>query len=153
MVKMEDVMSGPSFTSTFSVDQDPTAVFAAINDVRRWWSGDIDGDTDKLGDEFSYRYEDVHYSKQKITEMVPDQRVVWLVLDSNLSFVEDKTEWNGTEISFDISRKDDHTEVCFTHNGLIPEYECYEACSGAWSFYMKESLRSFITTGRGEPNQ
>jgi hypothetical protein len=150
---MEDVMSGPSFTSTFSVDQDPTAVFAAINDVRGWWSGDIDGETDKLGDEFSYRYEDVHYSKQKITEMVPDQRVVWLVLDSNLSFVEDKTEWNGTEISFDISRKDDHTEVCFTHNGLIPEYECYEACSGAWSFYMKESLRSFITTGRGEPNQ
>jgi hypothetical protein len=150
---MEDVMSGPSFTSTFSVDQDPTAVFVAINDVRGWWSGDIDGETDKLGDEFSYRYEDVHYSKQKITEMVPDQRVVWLVLDSNLSFVEDKTEWNGTEISFDISRKDDHTEVCFTHNGLIPEYECYEACSGAWSFYMKESLRSFITTGHGEPNQ
>ena len=146
-------MSGPSFTSTFSVDQDPTAVFAAINDVRGWWSGDIDGETDKLGDEFSYRYEDVHYSKQRITEMVPDQRVVWLVLDSNLSFVEDKTEWNGTVISFDISRQDGHTEVCFTHHGLIPEYECYEACSGAWSFYMKESLRSFITTGRGEPNQ
>jgi hypothetical protein len=153
MANMEAVMSGPSFTSTFSVDQDPTAVFAAINDVRGWWSGDIDGETDKLGDEFSYRYEDVHYSKQRITEMVPDQRVVWLVLDSNLSFVEDKTEWNGTEISFDISRKDGHTEVCFTHHGLIPECECYEACSGAWSFYMKESLRSFITTGRGEPNQ
>jgi hypothetical protein len=150
---MEDGMSGESFTSTFVVDQDPAAVFAAINDVRGWWSGQIEGETDKLGEEFSYRYEDVHYSKQRITELTPDRRVVWLVLDSSLSFVEDKTEWNGTEISFDVSRKGDQTEVCFTHHGLVPEYECFEACSGAWSYYMKESLRAFIVTGQGAPNQ
>jgi hypothetical protein len=146
-------MSDQSFTSTFEVDQDPHTVFTAINNVRGWWSGDIEGGTDALGDEFTYRYEDVHYSKQRITELTPDKRIVWLVLDSYLSFVEDKTEWNGTEISFDITRKGDETEVCFTHHGLVPQYECFEACSGAWSFYMKESLRQYIATGHGEPNQ
>jgi hypothetical protein len=145
-------MSDQSFTSTFTVDQEPSVAFAAINNVRGWWSGDIDGETDKLGDEFAYRYEVIHYSRQRITELVPNEKVVWLVLDSNLSFVENKTEWNGTEISFEVSRHGDQTDVCFTHHGLIPDYECYEVCSGAWSFYMKESLRRFIETGQGEPN-
>jgi len=153
MATLEMPVSGQSFTSTFLVDQDPDVVFAAINDVRGWWTGEIEGDTDRLGAEFTYRYEDVHYSKQKITELVPDERVVWLVEDSYLNFVEDKTEWNGTHISFDISRKGEQTEVCFTHHGLIPEYECFDACSGAWSFYMKESLRSFISNGKGAANQ
>ena len=146
-------MSDQSFASSFLVDQDPEEVFGAINNVRGWWSGDIDGDTDKLGDEFTYRYEDVHYSKQRITKFVPNEKVVWLVLDSSLSFVKDKTEWNGTEISFDVSNKGDQTEVRFTHHGLVPEFECFDACSGAWSFYMKESLRNYISTGQGEPNQ
>ena len=144
-------MSDQSFTATFVVDQDPHTVFDAINNVRGWWTGDIEGGTDALGDEFTYRYEDVHYSKQRVTELTPDERVVWLVLDSYLNFVEDKTEWNGTEISFDIAKKGDETEVRFTHHGLVPQYECFEACSGAWSHYMKESLRQFIATGHGEP--
>src|SRR5580704_6730255 len=81
-----------NLTTTLTVDQTPAAAFAAINDVRGWWSGQIDGATDKLGDEFTYRYKDIHYSKQKITELTPGKRVVWLVLDSHLDFVRDKTE-------------------------------------------------------------
>jgi hypothetical protein len=48
-----------NFTSTFTVDQSPADVFAAIKNVRGWWTGGIDGRADKLGDEFSYRFEDV----------------------------------------------------------------------------------------------
>jgi hypothetical protein len=60
-----------SFTTTISVDQTPEEAFAAINNVRGWWTGDIEGGTDKVGDEFTYRYEDIHYSRQKITALVP----------------------------------------------------------------------------------
>ncbi len=140
-------MSGPSFSTSFEVDRSPAEVFAAINDVRGWWSGEIDGKTDELGAEFTYRYEDVHYSKQRITELLPVRKVVWLALDSYLRFVENKTEWSGTQISFEIEPKDGHTDVRFTHTGLTPECECFDACSGAWSFYMNESLRNFISTG------
>jgi hypothetical protein len=97
-------MNHQNFTTTSTVDQTREEVFAAINNVRGWWSGELEGSTDKLGDEFTYRYEDVHYSKQKITELIPGKRVGWLVLDSQLNFVNDKTEWNGTKITFEIAK-------------------------------------------------
>jgi hypothetical protein len=145
-------MSDQDFVTTFTVDHSSDEVFDAITNVRGWWSGQIDGSTDKLGDEFTYRYEDVHYSKQRITELVPGKKVVWRVLDANLNFVADKSEWTGTEITFEIAQKGDRAEVRFTHVGLVPDYECYSACSSAWSFYINDSLRSLITTGAGQPN-
>jgi hypothetical protein len=77
---------------------------------------------------------------------------VWLVLDSSLNFVKDKTEWNGTKITFEISKKGKKTEVRFTHLGLAPEIECFDACSNAWGSYVNGSLQSLITKGKGSPN-
>ena len=145
-------MNNQNFTTTFSVDQTPKEAFDAINNVRGWWSGEIEGATDKLGDEFTYRYKDVHYTKQKLIEIVPDQRVVWLILDAYLNFTKDKTEWKGTKVVFEISKKGKQTEVRFTHQGLVPEFECFDACSNAWGFYISDSLRSLIATGKGTPN-
>jgi Activator of Hsp90 ATPase homolog 1-like protein len=145
-------MTDQNYTATITVDQSPEEAFAAITNVRGWWSGEIEGSTDKLGAEFTYRYKDVHYSKQKITELVPGKKVVWRVLDSYLSFVEDKTEWNGTTITFDVAKKDDKTEVHFTHLGLVREQECFNACSDAWGFYIRGSLRKLIASGKGQPN-
>jgi len=147
------IMSNQNFTTTFSVYQTPDEAFAAMINVRGWWSDEIEGRTDKLGEEFTYRYEDIHYSKKEITELIPAKKVVWLVLNSSLNFVKNKTEWNGSKISFDIAKKGDKTEVRFTHVGLIPEFECYNDCSNAWGFYINTSLRSLITTGTGQPNE
>ena len=141
------------FQVTFTVDQTPQEAFQAITDVRGWWSGDIDGPTDQLGGEFTYRYQKLHYSKQKVTALVPGKRVEWLVVDSYLSFVEDKREWNGTRVIFDITDKGGKTEVRFTHAGLVPAGECFGACSNAWSSYIRGSLRSLIATGKGQPNR
>ena len=95
------------FTTAFTVDQTPQEVFAAIDNVRGWWTGKpgAEGGTDKLGDEFTYRYDDVHYSKQKVAELVPGKKVVWHIVDARLSFTKDKTEWKGTEVIFDIAKK------------------------------------------------
>ena len=95
----------------------------------------------------------MHYSKQKLVEVVPGRKVVWLILDAWLSFTEDKSEWNGTKVTFDVSKNGDKTEVRFTHEGLVPQYECFDKCSNAWGFYINGSLRSLITTGKGNPNQ
>jgi hypothetical protein len=141
------------FTAAFTLDQTPEEAFAAINNVRGWWSGNIEGSTDALGDEWTYRYEDIHYSKQKITEFVPGEKVVWLVLDGYLKFVEDKTEWTGTTITFEIAKKGDKTEVRFTHVGLVPNVECYGECANAWTYYINDSLRNLIATGKGDPNE
>jgi Activator of Hsp90 ATPase homolog 1-like protein len=145
-------MTTNDYTTSYAADQSPEEVFNAINNVRGWWSGDIDGRTDKLGAEFSYRYQDLHRSTQKITELVPGKKVVWRVLEAQIGFVKDKAEWNGTDIVFEITHKDGKTEVRFTHVGLRPTIECYGKCAGAWGFYINESLKSLITTGKGDPN-
>jgi Activator of Hsp90 ATPase homolog 1-like protein len=140
-----------NYTTTITVDQTPEEAFAAINNVRGWWMGDpgVEGSTDKLGDEFTYRYEDIHYSKQKITELVPGKKVVWLVLDARLNFTKDRAEWKGTEITFEISKKGKQTEIRFTHVGLVPQFECFDSCSDAWGSYINGSLRKLITAGKG----
>src|SRR5712692_2385755 len=103
-------MNGQNFTTTFSVDQSLEEAFAAITNVRAWWDGEIEGGTDKLGDEFTYRHGDVHYSKQRITEFVPNKKVVWRVLDAHLHFTADPSEWTGTEITFEVSHQGGHTQ-------------------------------------------
>ncbi len=145
-------MNDQNFTTTITVDQTPEEAFAAINNVRGWWSEEIEGCTSKLGDEFTYRYKDVHVCKMRLTEVIPGKKVVWLVLDNYFNFTEDKTEWKGTTIAFEISKKGDKTEIHFTHLGLVPEYECFEICSNAWGSYVNGSLRSLIATGKGKPN-
>jgi hypothetical protein len=87
------------------VDKSPAEVFAAINNVRGWWSGEIDGPTDKLGAEFTYRYQDLHHSTQKIAELVPGKKIVWHVKDAAINFVKDKAEWNGTDVVFKIAKR------------------------------------------------
>src|SRR5262245_2660835 len=146
-----DSVNDQSYTTTISVDQTPEEAFAAINNVRGWWGGDIDGDTDKLGAVFTYRYKDIHRSTQKITELGPGRKVAWQVSDSQLNFLTDKNEWNNTTIRFDISRKGNKTEVRFTHQGLVSTQECFDVCSNAWGSYINGSLRSLITTGKGQP--
>ncbi|MFN8459620.1 MAG: SRPBCC domain-containing protein [Anaerolineae bacterium] len=146
-------MSDQNYTTSFTVDQSPEEVFAAINNVRGWWSEEIDGRTDKLGAEFDFHSEDLHYSTHKITEFVPGQKVVWHTTDSRINFVKDKTEWTGTDIVFEITKKDNQTELRFTHVGLAPAIECYGDCSDAWDFYVNDSLRSLITSGKGQPAQ
>jgi regulatory protein YycH of two-component signal transduction system YycFG len=139
-----------SFTTTIIVDQSPEEAYSAINNVREWWTGKIEGDTDKVGGEFTYNYKDLHYSKQEIMELTPGKKVVWHVVDASLNFTQDKGEWIGTDIVFDISKKGDKTEIRFTHVGLIPKMECFKACEGGWSFYINGSLKSLIETGKGK---
>jgi hypothetical protein len=145
-------MTSQSFSTAFLVDQSPEEAFSAITNVRGWWSRQIEGVTDELDAEFTYRYQDVHCSKQRITEFVPNKKVVWRVLDASLNFTENPNEWTGTEVTFEVSEQGEQTEVSFRHLGLVPAFECYDKCSSAWSFYINNSLRRLITTGQGAPN-
>jgi hypothetical protein len=145
-------MTTPDFTTTILVDQTPKEVFDAINNIRGWWSEEIEGSTNKPSSEFLYHYKDVHICKIKIEELKPNKKVVWFVLGNYFSFTKDETEWKGTKISFEISEKYNQTELVFTHYGLVPQYECYEVCREGWTNYINNSLYKLITTGKGQPN-
>ena len=65
----------------------------------------------------------------------------------------DEAEWVNTTIHFEITEMGGKTKMKFTHNGLVPQYRCFEICESAWSHYIRESLLGLITTGKGQPNR
>jgi hypothetical protein len=144
-------MDAPSYTTSFIVDSTPAEVMEAVINPRGWWSTDIEGVTDRAGETFVFEVPGVHYSKILVAQLVPGELVVWRVVDAVIHFVEDRDEWTGTEIRFELKATDGGTELRFTHEGLVPGVECYDACSNAWSLYVGGSLRNLITTGAGNP--
>jgi hypothetical protein len=148
----KNIMNTTGLTITISADKTPKEAFDAITNVRGWWSEEVEGDARNVNDEFTYHYEDVHYCQIKLTEVIPSEKIVWLVKYNYFKFTKDKSEWTGTTISFDIFRNAKGTTIRFTHHGLVSAYECYDICSGAWSHYIEQSLVNLINTGSGAPN-
>jgi|ERR1700752_2371453 len=145
-------MTTTDFTAAIMVTQTPKEAFNAIKNFRFWWSEEIEGNTDQLNEVFFYHYKDIHLCKIKLIEMVPDKKLVYQVIDNQFNFIKDKSEWVNTKLVFEISNEGSETKVQFTHEGLVPEYECYNVCFDAWTGYIKKSLYNLITTGKGEPN-
>jgi hypothetical protein len=52
----ERAVNKQDFTTSFSVDQTRREAFDTINNVRGWWSEELEGGTGELGDEFTFHY-------------------------------------------------------------------------------------------------
>ncbi len=144
-------MKKQDFQISIAVDAAPRRVFKNINRVSKWWTEDLEGSSQELNDEFTARFGDVHFSRQKLVEVIPDKKLVWLVTDSRLNFIEDKQEWTDTKIIFELSVNKNKTQIDFTHVGLIPNVECYHACAKGWEHYISGSLFKLLTEGKGTP--
>ena len=142
-------MTTGNFQYSFSTPISASEAFAHLLNPRNWWVGlfneTIQGKSEAINDEFSFSAGDgVHYSNQRLLECVPDEKLVWLVTESNLSFLQNTNEWAGTKICFDLEKMDAQTKITFTHLGLTPQIGCYGGCSSAWTRYLQkleEALR------------
>src|ERR1700761_7815929 len=109
-------MSSHSYTTTIEIAKAPQDVFRHLKDVSKWWGGkDFEGHSAALNDEFTITHGDVHYSKQKLIELIPDKKIVWLVTESKLSWIADKNEWTNTRMIFELTSKENNTLLHFTH--------------------------------------
>ena len=145
-------MHAKDLTITLDVDQSAHEVFDAVGSISKWWTENTKGGSRSLNDEFTVQFEDIHFSKQKLIEVIPDKKIVWLVTDSRLTFLQNQQEWNNTTIVFDISTQGNKTRLQFTHIGLVPGVECYKDCSNGWNYYIS-SLSNLITSGKGQPEK
>jgi hypothetical protein len=135
-------MSTQNFSYSFSTSKSPEEVYKILLNPNSWWIGlhneIITGKSENVNDEFSFSAGNGdHNSVQKLNEMILNEKIVWEVIESNLTFLKETDEWTGTKICFGISKEDDKTKITFTHDGLIPEFECYDGCTGAWSQYLE----------------
>jgi len=139
-------MADKNFQLSFTTTKNAHQVYNQLLDVKNWWSGlyneTISGESSKLNDEFTFSAGGgAHFSKQKLIELIPDKKIKWEVKESNLSFLTQTNEWTNTKICFDIEQLKTKTKVTFTHEGLVPQIECYGGCSGAWTKYL-ENLKN-----------
>ena len=145
-------MKEQDYHTSITVDATAQEAFESINNVSQWWTENWEGHSQKLNDIFTVRFGET-FVTAKIVELIPGGKIVWHVIDCNKPWLKDKKEWKDTKISFEISEKDNKTQISFTHLGLVPGIECYGVCSNAWSQYIQQSLLSLITTGKGQSNK
>jgi hypothetical protein len=142
-------MKKQDFTASFSVNATAEEAFHAINNVRAWWTENLEGNTNKLNDVFTVHFGSF-WKTIKIIEVKPGKKVIWHVTDCYLPLFNNKTEWKDTKVIWEISRAEDSTQITFTHVGLVPGLDCFDKCCIGWTQYL-QSLQKLIVTGKGLP--
>ncbi|MFT3934986.1 MAG: SRPBCC domain-containing protein [Chitinophagaceae bacterium] len=144
-------MKNENYHSSIAANVTAGDAFNAVCTPTAWWGKSITGNTEKLKGVFKYHPNDT-WVDFEITEYVPNKKVVWHVTDCFLHFQNNKTEWKGTDVVFEIAEKDGSTQIDMTHVGLVPAVECYAGCVKGWDQYFKGSLLQLLTTGKGQPS-
>ncbi|MDR7384494.1 SRPBCC family protein [Promicromonospora iranensis] len=144
-------MSAQNYTTSFTVHASPDEVFAAITRPQAWWTEMIEGGTTESGDEFGFDNPGLHRTRIRLTEVVPGTKMVWHVLENHFGFVQDQSEWVGSDIVFELADgPEGDTAVRVTHVGLVPELECYDVCSAAWNHHLAQGLRGLVEAGHAD---
>jgi hypothetical protein len=144
-------MQEESYQCSFNANVSPGEAFEKISRVSEWWSKHYEGTSQQLGGVFTVGFPGGDRYTAKVSEMVPDQTIVWEFIDTYQAWVKNPAEWVGTSIVWDIHPLDDGVAVKMTHAGLVPALECFGQCSKSWHYLMQESLRLLLTTGKGRP--
>jgi hypothetical protein len=145
-------MKKQDYTATIVADTTANEAFKSVNAVAKWWTENTDGTSGNLNDVFTVHFGET-FVKFKVVGFIKEKKVAWLVTDCYLHWLNDKKEWNGTMLSFEISSENDLTQIKFTHIGLLPGIECYNDCRKGWDQYIKDSLLKLITEGKGNPEK
>jgi Activator of Hsp90 ATPase homolog 1-like protein len=138
-----------NYTQKIVITVRPEVIFKAITQQLNDWWGKTDSAVAKVGDEFTTSFGNAFW-KFKILEYMPNEILTWLCVDGKPEF---NAEWIGTTINWNISLVEGKTELSFTHDGLTPEFKCYDICAPTWDMFITSSLKSFIETGIGKPHQ
>jgi len=121
-----------------------------INQVNLWWAKNFKGQASNLNDEFSVYFGDT-FVNFRISEVIPDKKIVWQVTDCYLHWISDKTEWKDTEVIWSLTEQSEKTHIDFVHKSLTPESDCYESCKPGWTHHIRDSLLKLIEKGMGFP--
>ena len=137
------------FNSSISAKISANEAIKKISNIPGWWGVAFTGNSEKQNDTFVIKMGGDSFFDFTVSELIPGKRVVWLVTDCNMPWYPDKKEWKNTKLIFDLSENDGVTTLNFIHEGLSPTIECYKDCEKGWTHWIKTSLFSYFTTGKG----
>jgi hypothetical protein len=146
-------MDKKDFNTSFSAKISATEATKKIGKVPQWWGITFEGSSEKQNDKFTVKMGGDSFFHFTVAELIPGKRIVWLVTDCHMPWYSDKNEWTNTKLIFDLHENSDATELNFKHEGLTPDVECYKDCELGWTHWIKKSLFSYFTTGKGDFDQ
>jgi uncharacterized protein YndB with AHSA1/START domain len=112
--------------------------------LARWWTTDTRGSGAKPGDRLEFWFNSFCQSFQ-VSELQPGQRVAWISPKG-----QGAGEWEGTEISFDLSTDEKQTLLQFRHSGWKDSTAFQGHCSMRWAVFLL-SLKEVLERGKGRP--
>ena len=78
-----------------------------------------------------------------VSKLEPARHVAW-------SSVQVPPDWEGTQVLFDITPKDDMVNLRFSHAGFASLDGSFGVTSYSWAQYLR-SIKLLLETGEGEP--
>jgi hypothetical protein len=144
-------MKRRDFHTSIAAGIPPAEALARISRVSERWTKGFTGRSQQPGGTFTVRFGET-FVDFEVAGVVADRKIVWHVTDCNLHWLKDKKEWNDTKVVWDVSPGDKATTISMTHEGLVPEVECYGTCQAGWTFYVEKSLFKFLTENEGLPD-
>ena len=144
-------MKEQAYHSSFTANSSPREAFEKISRVSEWWSKNFEGKSQKQNDVFTVRFSNGDMYTAKVSETLPDTKIIWEVIDAYQGWVKEPTEWVGTKIIWEVIPQKEGVEVEMTHIGLVPELECFNQCTKGWNYLTLESLSKFLNEGKGHP--
>jgi len=126
------------------VKSSPDDVYEALTTLEGlsgWWADNTKGDGD-VGGVLEFRFE-AGAIDMEVAELQPAKRVRWRVADG-------PAEWEGTNVTWELSQDGDYTIVLFRHEGWREPVEFMHHCSTKWGVFLM-SLKSLVETGVGAP--
>lgn len=143
-------MKQQNYQSSITTNMNAEGVYNNIARVNEWWAKNFEGSALNLGDSFTVKF-GTTWVNFEITAAQPNEKIVWKVIDCFLPWLKDKTEWNNTEIIWEMENHNGVTTVQMTHKGLSPVVECFETCQKGWNEYISGSLFKLLNEGVGMP--
>ena len=145
------------FELSYIYEAPASAVFNALSTqvgVRGWWTECCVVATEVGGHSaFVFPYGNF-FAVMKLAALKKNKLVEWRCLECQhdpKSGYRDLHDWVGTKISFQLkARGPGETQLLFAHHQL-GTLECHGACASIWAYFLGQSLRQMLRTGRGMP--
>jgi len=145
-------MSGRSYFNEILVSASPDLVYKAITEgIDKWWT-QLSNKALHVGDRLTVRFENKTKWVMAVSEAIPNRSLVWVVMAAHhdLESLEKKDEWQETTIKWEIIEMEIGTKVILTHQGLVPQLQCFKICHVGWNYFL-DSLKNYLETGTGHP--
>lgn len=135
------------------INAPPEKVYAALATpagLQGWWTADTRAD-EKAGGKAEFGFDKHTFVfRMNIEKLEPGKQVVWRCHGDN-------PEWEGTTLTWNISRENDATVLRFIHSGWRSFSDFCDSCNSTWGelmYRLKDYVEGRIParTGRSSGN-